>query len=195
MGIYSLSLVGSNYFAPVICGFIAQYQGWQWAFFWPSIFLAAAFVFLFFLMEETNFVRDGHGGFGNTTTIVPQTPMKNSGSTAGSDVTEKVSREGEADVEKADKGLAGYSAREQLEDETTNRAEVGVVHDKKSYIQKLALLGPRQPRNNMLRRAWQSVYYLTWPVIFYAGLVKSRVLVLVKLGLIDTRSGSLMDRI
>ncbi|KAK2674524.1 Major facilitator superfamily [Fusarium oxysporum f. sp. vasinfectum] len=30
MGIYALTLAGSNYFAPVICGFIAEYQGWQW---------------------------------------------------------------------------------------------------------------------------------------------------------------------
>ncbi|KAH7154127.1 major facilitator superfamily domain-containing protein [Fusarium sp. MPI-SDFR-AT-0072] len=30
LGIYALALAGSNYFAPVICGFIAEYQGWQW---------------------------------------------------------------------------------------------------------------------------------------------------------------------
>lgn len=30
MGVYAFTLAGSNYFAPVICGFIAEYQGWQW---------------------------------------------------------------------------------------------------------------------------------------------------------------------
>jgi hypothetical protein len=57
MGIYSFTLAGSNYFAPVICGFIAERQGWQWVFYWPAIFNAVAFLFLFFFMEETNYQR------------------------------------------------------------------------------------------------------------------------------------------
>ncbi|KAF4345039.1 transporter hol1 [Fusarium beomiforme] len=57
MGVYALALAGSNYFAPVICGFIGEYQGWQWVFYWPAIFLSFVFVFLFFFMEETNYVR------------------------------------------------------------------------------------------------------------------------------------------
>lgn len=61
MGVYSFTLAGSNYFAPVICGFIAQGQGWQWVFYWPAIFLAVTFVFLFFFMEETNYNRKTAG--------------------------------------------------------------------------------------------------------------------------------------
>ncbi|KAM0418791.1 hypothetical protein ACHAPT_012301 [Fusarium lateritium] len=57
MGIYSFALAGSNYFAPVVCGFIADHQGWQWVFYWPAIFLAAVFVFLFLFLEETNYNR------------------------------------------------------------------------------------------------------------------------------------------
>lgn len=57
MGFYALSLAGSNYFAPIISGFIAEGQGWQWVFYWPAIFLAFTLVFLFFCMEETNYVR------------------------------------------------------------------------------------------------------------------------------------------
>jgi MFS family permease len=57
MGIYSFALAGSNYFAPVICGFIAERQGWQWVFYWPAIFNAVTFVFLFFFMEESNYQR------------------------------------------------------------------------------------------------------------------------------------------
>ncbi|KAK7592431.1 hypothetical protein V3481_007048 [Fusarium oxysporum f. sp. vasinfectum] len=58
MGVYALALTGSNYFAPVISGFIAEYQGWQWVFYWPAIFLAFVFMFLFLFMEETNYSRD-----------------------------------------------------------------------------------------------------------------------------------------
>ncbi|KAJ1323757.1 MFS transporter DHA1 family multidrug resistance protein [Microdochium nivale] len=57
MGLYGITLAGSNYFAPVICGCIAERQGWQWVFYYPAIFLSAVFVFLFFLMEETNYDR------------------------------------------------------------------------------------------------------------------------------------------
>ncbi|KAF2826812.1 MFS general substrate transporter, partial [Ophiobolus disseminans] len=61
MGLYAFSLAGSNYFAPVICGFIAERQGWQWVFYWPAIFNACTFVFLFFFMEESNYVRKTSG--------------------------------------------------------------------------------------------------------------------------------------
>lgn len=61
MGIYAFSLAGSNYFAPVICGFIAERQGWQWVFYWPAIFNAVTFVILFFFLEETNYTRKTMG--------------------------------------------------------------------------------------------------------------------------------------
>lgn len=57
MGIYSFALAGSNYFAPVICGYIAERQGWQWVFYWPAIFNAVTFIFLFFFLEESNYTR------------------------------------------------------------------------------------------------------------------------------------------
>ncbi|KPA35639.1 serine threonine kinase 16 [Fusarium langsethiae] len=39
MSVCALTLRGSNYLAPVISGFIAEYQGWQSVFYWPAIFL------------------------------------------------------------------------------------------------------------------------------------------------------------
>ena len=57
MGVYAFVLAGSNFFAPIICGFINQYQGWRWVFYYPSIFCGGAFLFLFFFMEETNYDR------------------------------------------------------------------------------------------------------------------------------------------
>lgn len=61
MGIYAFTLAGSNYFTPVLCGFIADGQGWRWVFYWPAIFLAFVFVFLFLFMEETNYRRKTTG--------------------------------------------------------------------------------------------------------------------------------------
>ncbi|PYH46621.1 putative serine/threonine protein kinase ENV7 [Aspergillus saccharolyticus JOP 1030-1] len=139
MALYAFFLAGSNYFAPVICGFIAEYQGWQWVFYWPSIFCGFAIVFLFFFMEETNYVREHRA--------TPESRLTSS--TRTSEQTEK---------EKAPSGIVQQTD-----------TECGVMYKKKSYYQKLSLLGPRLPRNNMFRRLWQTLYYLSWPVIFYAG--------------------------
>ena len=55
LGLYSFMLAGSSFFAPIITGFIADQQGWQWVFYWCAIFLAIGFVFNLFFMEETNY--------------------------------------------------------------------------------------------------------------------------------------------
>ncbi|KAL2854267.1 kinase-like domain-containing protein [Aspergillus pseudoustus] len=138
MGLYAFFLAGSNYFAPVICGFIAEYQGWEWVFYWPAIFCGAAMVFLFFFMEETNYAREKPS--------VSEAPA----------VSSLPAEEG------GEKALSADASSQ-------SDPEVGVVYSKKTYLQKLSILGPRQARNNMFRRTWQTVYYLSWPVIFYAG--------------------------
>lgn len=61
MGFYALSLSGSAFFAPVVCGFIADYAGWKWVFYVPAIFTALVTIFLFFFMEETNYNRASIG--------------------------------------------------------------------------------------------------------------------------------------
>lgn len=138
MGLYTLCLAGSNYIAPIICGFIAEYHGWQWVFYWPSIFIAVAIVFLFFFLEETNYERH---------TTATDTPAASSGSDH-------------------EKGSISAEIRA-----STPVPDGDVVYKKKTYLQKLSLLGPRQSRNNMHRRFCQILYFLSWPVIFYAGLV------------------------
>ncbi|CAI7636315.1 unnamed protein product [Penicillium glandicola] len=141
MGLYAFFLAGSNYFAPVICGFIAEYQGWRWVFYYPSIFLGVAIIFLFFFCEETNYVR-AHPV--EPSTVVSETP--------------KVSSE---DSEK-DKSMAA-------DPEAATAASIRAGHSKKSYVKKLALWGPSLEQNNLFRQFWQCLYYLSWPVIFYAG--------------------------
>ncbi|KAJ9234030.1 hypothetical protein DTO207G8_4075 [Paecilomyces variotii] len=141
MGLYALFLAGSNYFAPVICGFIAEYQGWQWVFYWPSIFIAFAVVFLFFFMEETNYVR-------TSTRVVDNSER------------DQPSPRSEEDPEKTPKP----TDRQEPAD-----LDAGVVYKKKTYVQKLALVSTNRGKNNMFRRVYQTLYFLGWPVIFYAG--------------------------
>lgn len=142
MALYAFFLAGSNYFAPVICGFIAEYHGWQWVFYWPSVFLGITTIFLFFFMEETNYSRHKAG---STTTAV--TAEK---SPTGSE---------QGDQEKS-------PSKGEVQPDT----EMGAVstYSKKTFVQKLAIVGPPQP-NNMIRRTWHTLYYLSWPVVFYAG--------------------------
>ncbi|KAH7884237.1 major facilitator superfamily domain-containing protein [Phlebopus sp. FC_14] len=57
IGVYTLFLFGSNYFAPLIAGFIYDGQGWHWVMYWAAIINFGSLIVLFFFMEETNFVR------------------------------------------------------------------------------------------------------------------------------------------
>lgn len=146
MGMYAFTLAGSNYFTPVLCGFIAEYQdggnGWRWVFYWPAIFLAFVFVFLFFFMEETNYVRMTAGIVEDTDSPPPE---------------HAVGPDAEKNPTLANAGFTRAST------------EDGIVHPTpKTYVQKLSLWHPT-PGDNMLHRAIRSLKYLGWPVIFYAG--------------------------
>ncbi|KAG4292896.1 hypothetical protein FPRO06_12384 [Fusarium proliferatum] len=143
MGIYALALAGSNYFAPVICGFIAEYQGWQWVFYWPAIFLSFVFVFLFFVMEETNYNRAVRRA-----DHLPTSPSRlsdeNNGKAEG-----KAADTGRSEVREADKANVQYAKP-------------------RTYWPKLSLWQPT-PSQSMARHAGRSLQYLGWPVIFFAG--------------------------
>jgi MFS family permease len=144
MGIYALILAGSNYFAPVVCGFVADGQGWQWVFYYPAIFLAVLFVFLFFFMEETNYVRAAAQPLPGTTTI-------------------------SATIQVSDTKM-GSGEKHQANELSPSETESGqvTIGTSKTLIQKLALWG-NYPGENMLQRSIRSLRYLGWPVIFYAG--------------------------
>ncbi|KAH3900728.1 related to transporter protein HOL1 [Saccharomycodes ludwigii] len=57
LGMYALVLLTSSYLSPLIAGFIASNQGWEWVMFWTAIVCAIFFVFLLVFMEETNYER------------------------------------------------------------------------------------------------------------------------------------------
>ncbi|KAI0479420.1 major facilitator superfamily domain-containing protein [Xylariaceae sp. FL0804] len=61
MGWYAWALAGSNFFAPIICGFINDAMGYKWVFYFPSIFCGVTFIFMFLFMEETNYDRRSVG--------------------------------------------------------------------------------------------------------------------------------------
>ncbi|KAI5240011.1 MFS general substrate transporter [Aureobasidium subglaciale] len=143
MAIYSLSIAGASYFGPVISGFISQYAGWRWVFYVPAILLSAVFLFVLLCMEETNYTREYTGS---------ATP-----------------EEYELDnvVPTSDSVIEKQGSIQRVASRPSTR--IGQIHaSKKSYWQKLSLWTPT-PGPGFLQTAIQSLSFLSWPVIFYAG--------------------------
>lgn len=145
MAVYAFSLAGSNYFAPVICGFIADKMGWQWVFYWAAIFCGVGLVFNLFLLEETNYRRATVGVIEAASGA--QTPT----SSAAMD-------------SKAEKNPGDRLTPERIS------VESGIVEyrSQKTFVQKLSLRQP-SPGPNHFKRVIASLRYLGWPVIFYVG--------------------------
>lgn len=141
MGVYAFVLAGSNFFAPIICGFINEGAGYRWVFYYPSIFLAVVLVFLFVFMEETNYDRKTIG-------IVERRLKASTGSNGELQVDEKVPKPSQNPD-------AGY-------------VEAGLSYQRKNYIQKLSLKD-KSRKQRMPYRFFLSLRLISWPVIFYAG--------------------------
>lgn len=136
MSMYAFTLAGSNYFAPVICGFIAEYQGWQWVFYWPAIFCAFLFIFLFLFMEETNYTRKTSGIVAESEGQLPESP--------------------DGDTEKSLTKAAT----------TTSRAHGSAYPAPKTFIQKLSIWSPHPGENMLARAisslkylGWPVIFY------------------------------------
>lgn len=125
-----------------MCGFINDGQGYKWVFYWFSIFLAVAFFFLFFFMEETNYDRSTVGVIEDTLPL------------------EMTNAQLVHDNEKH-AGAAQPPA-------STPDIAAGSTHSQKSFWQKLSLRDSPRP-NRFFHRMKQQLAFLAWPVVFYAG--------------------------
>ncbi|VUC35353.1 unnamed protein product [Clonostachys rosea] len=146
MGIYSLFLTGSNFFAPIICGFIADYQGWEWVFYWPAIFLGVTFIICFLFMEETNFLRHSPVAHSQPTVKVnePSTP-KNTES---------------AKIDKLEKTIDGHRPSSVINGESFNS---------KTHWEKLRIFSKQGEVKQVFRRISLTFKFFTFPVVCYAG--------------------------
>ncbi len=147
MGWYAWTLTGSNFFAPIICGFINDSMGYGWVFYFPAIFCAATCAFLFLFMEETNYDR---ATLGNVPTVT--------GSEAAAGyVSEKKGSE------------EGGESTSPVESPDESPEPVGdIVGKPKSFWQRMSIID--KPRPFMMHyRAWQSLKLLSWPVVLYSG--------------------------
>lgn len=155
MGWYAWTLAASNYFAPVICGFINDGVGYEWPFFIMAIFCGASFVFLFFFLEETNYDRRSVGVVYDDHPSDGKTPTKqDSDSPISAD--EKKSPVGAVDGGESTAGAGGVMTRPTLHG------------TEKTFWQKLALFD--KPRPFLMHwRAWQILRLIPWPGVFFSG--------------------------
>jgi len=139
LSIYAFCALASNYFAPIISGFISERQGWEWVFYWPAIFTGSTFVFLFFFLEETNYDRVIKG-----TVVVPgsQHPQDDDNNNPKNNSLSAV--------------------------QTVASEELRMPTNTKSFVDKLSLWHPAQ-NGTMLSHLRSITLYLTWPVVVYTG--------------------------
>ncbi|KAK5194043.1 hypothetical protein LTR47_005365 [Exophiala xenobiotica] len=154
MAIYGLFLAGSNFFAPIIAGFIANGQGWQWVLYWAAIFNGVGFIYCFFLMEETNYSRQSLAGEESMKQSGTQTPVAD-------EMNEKNTTH--SPDEKTVSQAPGPTTEEGM----------GIVSlPKKTYMQKLRLFQPgafskRNEIPGMMLRPL--LYVVQFPVVAYSG--------------------------
>lgn len=155
LGWYAWFLASSNFFAPVITGFINDGMGYKWCFFFQAIFCGVVSVFLFFFLEETNYDRKTVGIIEGTES--PGAPPSDA-EAVDSSSSEKKPAQTEKYTQAATEGAS----------ESNPITATSVTYKRKTYWQKLALWD--KPRTFVMHwRAWQILKLLSWPVIFYAG--------------------------
>ncbi|KAJ1303662.1 hypothetical protein OPQ81_008090 [Rhizoctonia solani] len=148
MGWYAWFLASSNFFAPVITGFINDGIGYKWCFFIQAIFCGVVSIFLFFFLEETNYDR-------KTVGVVEDIQP-------GAEAVDQPS-DTKTDPEKTDNTTNTTANTSPTPVEGTS-----TTYKRKTYVDKLALWD--KPRPFVMHwRAWQILKLLSWPVIFYAG--------------------------
>jgi MFS family permease len=140
--------IGSNFFAPIFSGFVADELGWQWVLYLCAIFNGAGGLFLVFFLEETNYSRH----------IFPEKSLEPA---SGSLTPQQVS----SSNEKTTEPNAG-NPTDSIEQRTEH---TGV--SSKTFYQKMQLFGPGtfSKRNQILRMMERPLIFLSFPVIAYAG--------------------------
>ncbi|KAH8900326.1 major facilitator superfamily transporter [Thozetella sp. PMI_491] len=142
LSFYGFALAFAGKLAPTLAGFINYGQSWEWTLYWCAIWLGIAFVYCFFLMEETNY--DRHVRHTGTISLVPA---------AGDPSTESDGKE---------KGPSTSAGKTDV--------EIGHSYRKKTYWQKLSVWPESRP-NRLIPLMLGPIRFFQYPVVVYAGLM------------------------
>lgn len=137
---WSLALTGK--LAPMLAGFINYGMDWKWTLWWWAIFCTFAFLYCFFLMEETNYDRK----------LSPALPPQANSPVVYATLVQARHAESKA---------AAPVAPE-------DRESGEVARPRKSYIDKLGLKDKKRP-NRLLNIAMAPFKGFTYPAVVYAG--------------------------
>lgn len=150
MAVYGLSLAASGKLAPVFAAFINTGQGWKWTLWWCAIGIAIAFVYCFFLLEETNYDRHR-----------PEMSSTTNSSTDAVDAkqTDSVPIQQSAKV----------SEKHVVTTDTSNIELGQVTYPRKSYLSKLSVTGDKKRPNRLLDIMWAPFKFFSFPVVIWAG--------------------------
>lgn len=161
MAWYGSSLALTGKLAPMISGFINVGMGWEWTLWWCSIFNAIAFLYCFFLMEETNYDRkhiqpstEGQEATQDEAAFAELTPSNEE--TKGADTSEKIPVKAKISSART----APNSDRENGE----------IIWLRKTYWQKLSMKDKPRP-NRILDVALAPFKGFLYPPVVYAGLM------------------------
>lgn len=162
IGVYSFALLGSNFFAPLISGFINDGQGWQWVLYWCAIFCGAGFVICFLFMEETNYIR--------APLVVTEAEE------AGDEATEPTAGE------KKEQNMAATPPSGNGSDVADTEAAGGETPparaSTKTWLAKMKLYSPEHNATNaqVLGMVTRPLILFTFPVVFFSGFMYGAVL-------------------
>lgn len=151
LGIYGWCLFNGAFLGPIPAGFVADRYGWRWIQYICTILGCAAFVFLFFFLEETMYHRRNG--------IEAEFVAADSNTVGDVEVTSS---------EKTSSGPAGTTVTESPELPTP----------RKTWIQKLKVTGLRAPDqpNTFLRACYLPFTLVQFPAIVFAGLLLGSIL-------------------
>lgn len=138
---WSLALTGK--LAPMLSGFINYGMNWKWTLWWCAIWNAIAFVYCFFLMEETNYDRKHDSPPLQAMPIPTEAPV----------VSQDVTNEKSAPSTTPEDREAGQ-----------------IIWPRKSYLDKLGIKDKKRP-NRMINIMIAPFKGFTYPAVVYAGYV------------------------
>lgn len=156
---YGLALSITGKLAPMLAGFINDGQDWRWVLWWTAIWIGIAFVYCFFLMEETNYDR-----------VVPH-----SHATAIIVDSETTSQSTPAPASSSPAGGEKPSLKNNSSPPSPSTPDIELGHSTpyrpKTFWSKLSVLPQIHRPNRMLSIFLGPFKGFTYPVIVYAGLM------------------------
>lgn len=147
MSVYAISLLVSNFIAPLVAGFILEGQSWEWVIYWCSIFGGVSLVFLFFFMEETNYSRK---------TIAADDVISDSADSAEEDVVDTPAS--------MDEKAAHVTNVVDMEEGTTVSS-----YQLKTFADKMKLLDVPRPTEQLKINFWRPITMFRFPAVLWAG--------------------------